>query len=78
MSEKKTAQRTYRALQQLGDGKISERLIVATSQAQARGHVTRTSISVEAVSGLEVAQLVAKGVAVEYAVDDPAHQPPLL
>lgn len=65
----KTPQRPYRVRQDHGDGKITTRLVIATSQAQAIGHVSRKTFSAEAVSGLEAIKLGEEGIKPEYAAE---------
>lgn len=72
--KKQSSKRPYLVKQDNGNGNITQRLVIANTQAQARGHVTRKTIHVEAVNGLAVAELIAAGVAVEHASESPPEQ----
>lgn len=64
-----TAQRTY-----LVTGNGQQRIVIATSQAQAIRHVVAQDYKAEVADGLQVAKLTATGVAVEQAKTNPENQ----
>lgn len=64
-----TAQRTY-----LVTGNGTQRIVIASNQAQAIRHVVAQEYKAEVADGLQVATLTAAGVKVEQAKANPENQ----
>lgn len=63
------AQRTY-----LVTGNGTQRIVIASNQAQAIRHVVAQDYKAEVADGLQVARLTAQGVAVEQAKANPENK----
>ncbi len=75
MSEEKKspAVRPYHVIQNV-NGQIMESLVIASSEARARNHATRNSVSVRSAKPMDVVALAAKGIVPQYATDTPPEQ----
>lgn len=65
-TDKKAPVRPYHVQQQVGK-EIKESLVIATNEAQARAHATKSTVSARVCKTMDVVELQARGLVPEYA-----------